>query len=222
MSFSPLPELFHEQLEMCRNASARVLDLGCGDGSFFADLPPLNGRLIGLDRVRPLAGTSAQVVSDARFPGLKPQSFDLVVAANLFRHIIADDPRAGFLSGWCGLLRPGGTLFLFEDEPADSPGAVKNYRDLQEFLLRLMPSGRGPLLPRSSFERLMESAEVGTDWLLGFSRNQVDPNLEAVRSLLLSGEGPVEGERSRLLHALEEDGLAYGDFWWACWRADPA
>ena len=222
MSFSPLPELFLEHLEICRRSSARILDLGCGDGAFFASLLPLEAELVGLDRAGPAAGSAAQVVGDARVPPLRSGTMDLVVAANLFRHIFPADPRAGFLDHWRRLLRPGGALFLFEDEPAGFPAAVRNYRRVQEFLNRLLPAVRGPLLARAGFERLLGSGRWGTDWVLGSGRNELEPDLEAVRGLLFSGHPSPEGEASRLLRALEQDGLAYGDFWWACWRADPA
>ena len=222
MSFSPLPEIFLEHLDKCPGSSARFLDLGCGDGSFFTPLLPLEAEVFGLDRVGPDVGSSAQVVGDARRLPLRRQSLDLVVAANLFRHILPGDPRAGFLVDWQGLLRSGGALFLFEDEPSGFPPGVRNYRQVQDFLLRLMPGGRGPLLARAGFEQLMDKGFVGADWVLGSSRNELEPDLDAVRDLLSGCGGTPEGEVSRLLRDLEQDGLAYGDFWWACWRADPA
>ncbi|MBU8871920.1 MAG: class I SAM-dependent methyltransferase [Gemmatimonadales bacterium] len=222
MSFAPLPKVFLEYLEDCNQPSARILDLGCGDGDFFTPLLPLKAQLISLDRVKPQVGTSPILVADAKHPPFRPRSMDLIVAANLFRHILFGEMKADFLENWCGLLRPGGALFLFEDEPTVFPPAARNYGQVQDFLLRLLPGERGPLLARADFEGLIGRGTVGSEWVLGLGRNDLKPDLEAIQSLLSSNGVAPGSEVSQLLRALDQDGLAYGDFWWACWRADSA
>lgn len=221
MSFSPLPDLFLEHLESTRLSSGRFLDLGCGDGSFSASLNRFGVRGLGLDRRGTELGTAAEVVGDVGRVPLRRRSQELVVAANLFRHIVSTDPLTPFLAHWQELLVPGGALFLFEDEPAERPGPAANYRDLQRFLGQLMPESRGPLMARAEFERCYGVCGNGGRWVFGSCRNEwplaQDPILE-----LLAGDGQARtGEPVRLLRSIERDGIAYGDYWWACWRNGP-
>ena len=81
----------------------RVLDLGCGWGTFEWVLAPRVAEVVGLDfsarsielcRKR-LAATDLDnvrfVQADAGATGLEPGSFDLVIAADLFEHLYPDD-----------------------------------------------------------------------------------------------------------------------------------
>jgi SAM-dependent methyltransferase len=218
MSFSPLPNLFLEYLERAGGPTGRLLDLGCGDGSFFLPLLHSGVRPVGIDRRGPAAGTVAAVVGDVHQPPVLRGSQDVVVAANLFRHIISDDPLARFLDQWQQLVKPHGALFLFEDEPARGPGPAGNYRDLQSFLCRLMPEARGPLLARSEFENSFGAPASAGCWEFGTCKNELAPDRDAVRRMLEGGGLTSGGEAARLSRAIEQEGLAYGDFWWACWR----
>ena len=219
MSFSPLPESFLHDLQRCRAPGRRILDLGCGDGVFLAGLDTGDGLRVDLDRIGPCAGTCANVVGDALTPPLTDGTCDLVVAANLFRHIVSHDAEAGFLDRWWRLLGPGGALYLFEDEPLDQPVGARNYRDLQKFLRRLMPDRRGELVPRRSFEDIARAADPGAVWRIGRARNQTVLDPEAVGSLL-RGDGHPTGEAARLLHTIEAEGLNCGEYWWACRRKE--
>ncbi len=218
MSFSPLPDLFLDHFESCLQNSGRVLDLGCGDGEFFALMDHQGVEMVGLDRMGRAAGTVADVVGDVHQPPLQPGSFDMVVAANLFRHIISDDPKAAFLGRWMELLKPGGALFIFEDEPSSRPGPEKNYKDFQDFLFRLMPAGRGPLVPLAEFKVMAGLANAETRWVSGMDRNEMSPNSDLVLEMLSGDGGKPVGEPVNLAEAIKRDGLAYGNFWWARWQ----
>jgi SAM-dependent methyltransferase len=81
----------------------RVLDLGCGWGTFEWTLGPRVAEVVGVDfsaksvemceRQRTVGGFSNVrfVHADAGATGLPPESFDLVIAADLFEHLYPDD-----------------------------------------------------------------------------------------------------------------------------------
>ena len=111
------------------------------------------------------------MVGDALEPPISAGACDLVVASNLVRHLLAVTGHLRFLGSWLALLKPGGSLFVFEDEPATEEGPAGNYRDLQEFLSRLVPEARGPLLARRDFLDRAAAAHPDVIWEHDLVRN---------------------------------------------------
>ncbi len=214
MSFTPLPKTF---TDLCLNSDfpfPRILELGCGDGRFREALIHRGIISWGLDRVEPLRGTVADVVGDALCPPVAPGMLDLLLAANLVRHLASADPTLFCLTGWLEMLKPGGSLFIFEDEPGDTPAGVARYRDLQDFLCRLLPESRGPLLPLAEFQARVSVLEASAAWDFGMIRNCQTIDSSVVLDMLSRG-GDKEGESGHLMKAIDRDGLDPGHFWWA-------
>jgi len=123
-------------------APARVADLGCGTGTLTV-LMALAGHLVaGLDLAPRMvalardkivaAGVVADVVvGDASSPPWQAGSFDVV----LTRHVLwaMPDPEAA-LTGWIGLLGPGGRLILIEGRWSSGVGLAS--AEVAEFVLR--------------------------------------------------------------------------------------
>lgn len=215
MSIAPLPAPLIDRLDR----AGRVLDLGCGETTLL-DGGKRDGALyVALDRRGPTFGSVANLVADALQPPFRRESFDLVVAAQLFRHIGEPGGAAGILSCWQDLVKPGGALYLFEDEPDLADPACANYVALQAFLARLLPERRRPLLPRSRFEAIIGATDRATGWTLGSAANELKPDPAAVLAMLQGAARDEGGEAARLGRRIAADGLSYGRFWWACWTA---
>lgn len=212
MSFAPWPASFLESVASCDYPGGRVLDLGCGGETAWRPRFRATVTYVALDRHGPGVGTAANLVGDAERPPLRAESFDLVVAANLFRHIVGVRPDADPVPDWRRLLRPGGSLFLFEDEPGAGTEAECNYAELQALLARLMPAARGPLLPRARF-----LAGRTNSWTGGTRRNLERPDTASVIGWLRAGSPQPGGEVARLIDRIDRDGLSYGNYWWAAW-----
>lgn len=222
MSFSPLPAPFLEFLSRCDHPQARALDLGCGEAVSWAAAAPSALSIVALDRRGPAAGSGAGLVGDALRPPLRPASFDLVVASNLFRHILEAAAPIDPLPPWQDLLRPGGALFLFEDEPGDRTPAERNYAALQSLLARLVPESRGSLLAQESFLAARDRAGDRDRWRSGVERNGERADVEAVLAWLKTGAVQAGGEVGRLVDRIERHGLDYGHYWWAMWTRPEA
>lgn len=214
MSFTPLPKIFTETCLDPEIPFPQILELGCGDGCFGEVLTHAGLTSWGLDNSGPERGTVAQVVGDALAPPIAAGSLDVLVAPNLLRHLIPGDPGLGFLSRWMELLKPRGSLFIFEDEPGDTPVQVAHYRDLMDFLRRLMPRSRGPLLPLKEFQARVESLDDAVSWEFGQARNRYPINAQVVLDFLGRPEN-AEAWLKRLIDGISRDGLAPGFFWWA-------
>ncbi|MCK9997277.1 MAG: class I SAM-dependent methyltransferase, partial [Candidatus Krumholzibacteria bacterium] len=172
MSFTPLPKTFTDLSLNQDLPFPRILEFGCGDGRFREVLTDRGIFSWGLDRMGRPGGTVADVVGDALFPPVASGSLDFLLAANLVRHLAPVDPTLGFLTRWLELLNPGGCLFIFEDEPGHSPAGVAHYGDLQDFLFRLMPESRGPLLPLAEFKTRVSTLGFPAGWDFGLVRNR--------------------------------------------------
>ena len=214
MSFSPLPKTFTDICLHPDFSFPRILELGCGDGRFRSILAERDIPSWGLDRFGPDVGTVADVVGDALCPPVARRSLDFLLAANLLRHLVPADPALGFLAGWMELLKPGGSLFIFEDEPGETPAGVARYGELQDILCRLMPRSRGPLLPVADFKARVSNLETAAGWEFGLVRNRQTIESEAVLELLKQGGEPT-GQVGRLMRGIDRDGLDPGYYWWA-------
>lgn len=99
------------------SAGARVLDVGCGDGSFAAGLVASGADVVGIDvaeealqRARARnPGMELQLVEQDRPWPLEDSSFDVVWAGEVIEHV-AD--TAAWLSEVRRVLRSGGSLLL--------------------------------------------------------------------------------------------------------------
>lgn len=102
----------------------RVLDLGCGWGTFGFALAERVGKVVGVDfseksielcRRRLEAsprGNLTFVRADARDTGMDADSFDVVIAADLFEHLYPDDSEQVVEEAW-RVLRPGGRFVVW-------------------------------------------------------------------------------------------------------------
>jgi len=118
---------------LCRRVQRRpppggvsaVLDFGCGTGSteLFLQRAFPQARLVGVDpsaesiRLARVAAPDAEFIATvATHLPLADQSFDLVYSNGTFHHI-PPDQRAAHLAELFRVLRPGGYLFIYENNP---------------------------------------------------------------------------------------------------------
>ncbi|MFO7610507.1 MAG: methyltransferase domain-containing protein [Candidatus Krumholzibacteriia bacterium] len=189
-----------------------VLELGSGDGALTGILRGLGLRVVALDRRPPLPAGGPAVLGDALVPPLRPGSCDLVVAANLVRHLAPRRRALDFLAAWAALLRPGAGLYLFEDAPRPAGGAAGNYGALQALLARLAPESRGPLLAAQGCRRAaakLALAATGGSW-----QNTWNLDTAAVLALLQAGRPRPGGEVAALAESVATEGVACGPAWW--------
>jgi SAM-dependent methyltransferase len=217
MPFAPLPAEFLKILDNISDSHAVVLDLGCGEGHFTQMVSRPGIHVFGLDMS--LSGSPGlDLQGDALDPPVLPGSIDLLLAANLVRHLLRGDPEGTFLHKWQKLLKPGGVMVLFEDEPAESPKAVKNYHDVQLFLAQLVGPGRGPLLPWKKFQKIASGQPYPGSWKFGLEENGTVADPSRVLDFLAGTSGQVAPEVANLMAGIKMNGLAYGSYWWAQWR----
>ena len=217
MPFCPLPATFLDDLHARK--AADVLELGCGDGRLTALLKAEGARPWTLDRAGPLSGARPHVRGDALRPPLRPGRFALVVAANLLRHLWPAVRAEGPLA-WRQLLAPGGVLWILEDEPLLDPPAARHYARLQEWLARLDPQGRRPLLPQQRFVQRSRRWRWPGHWHCGQQENRWPLAHEQVLAWLAGGQPRSGGEIARLCDDIARDGLSCGHCWWARWTPE--
>ncbi len=170
---------------------------------------------LGLDLRHPVTGAVCNLVGDARRAPIRPGTVRLLVAANLVRHVLPRHKLGEHVAHWRSLLKSGGMLFIFEDEPSQSSAGVRNFKDLQAFLAQLMPEARGPLLSQEKFRHLVGAPTVPEGWTFGFQRNEETINASEVMRFLSAGDGAAEGGVAKLIRAIGRDGLDPGQYWWA-------
>ncbi len=102
----------------------RVLDIGCGWGTFCWALGPRVAEMVGLDFSQKsidlcesrLAESAVDglsfVCADARGTGLEAESFDLVIGADLVEHLYPEDSQAVIAEAF-RVLKKGGRLSLW-------------------------------------------------------------------------------------------------------------
>ncbi len=214
MAFSPLPTRFTDILADLDPDCSTVLELGSGEGHFQALVAGQGQTCLGMDIRQPLSSTGCDLVGDARRPPLKPGSVSVLVAANLVRHLVPRHKLGQYVASWRALLKPGGSLFIFEDEPSQATRPERNFRDLQAFLAQLMPESRGPLMPLKRFQQLV-TVEPADGWSFGQQFNHETIDAAAVVEFLSGGDGVASGLVGGLIKSIGRDGLAPGHFWWA-------
>ncbi|MGH2557086.1 MAG: class I SAM-dependent methyltransferase [Actinomycetota bacterium] len=167
---------------------ARILDLGCGDGSHM-NLLSSGGKVVGLDSSLPLLDTASafgHVVAGVgeRLP-LSDSSVNLVHVSHVLHH--AHDHRV-VLGEIHRILRPGGTLLLIETCD-DSP--------LMRLARRLRPEWETvPVRCRFRFAELVADVkgagfvlEAGEQfnvlyWIWGFARRRFKPLERLVKQVI--------------------------------------
>jgi SAM-dependent methyltransferase len=115
----------------------RVLDVGCGNGFLVNELAKrlTVGRAIGIDLWKTDAGHQAPHIAlrnaqlegvadrvqirnvDARSMPFDDETFDVIVSSLMLHHAGGDDDRNRVLSEMVRVLRPGGTLLLYDISP---------------------------------------------------------------------------------------------------------
>lgn len=219
MPFTPLPTSLTDLIDRPESCALRAVELGCGDGRLLALLRRRGLSCLGLDRHSAAAGSVADIRGDALRPPLRRQSLDLVIAANLVRHLLPQQPTLDFLETWLSLLKPGGAVFILEDEPTTMQPAAARYRDLQAFLSRLLPGERGPLVSLASFGRRLPPELRRRVDATGIAANEWPQDGGVAVAMLRSGRPPAGSEAARLADAISADGLACGRMWWCRLRA---
>ncbi len=212
MSFSPLPGPFLHEAGAVASRDHTAIELGAGDGALTGVLAGLGLRVTALDRRRPLPPGGPGLVGDALAPPLATGCCDLVVAANLLRHLAPRRPRLDFLADWVALLKPGGGLYLLEDAPRPATGPAGNYGRLQVLLAQLAPEARGPLLPAAGvWERI---GRLGLKAQGGTWENRWALDRDRVLELLAGGRPAPGSEVAALIAAIADEGIACGPAWW--------
>jgi len=122
-------------------AGARCLDVGCGSGRWSRWLAARGAEVTGIDPTAAMlamarklspGGVSFEAMSatDLAFP---PDSFDLVTAVTVIQHLRpAEQERAAAAMG--RVLRPGGTLFVFDLIDRHDPGRIVFPRAPEEWI----------------------------------------------------------------------------------------
>lgn len=216
MPFSPLPATLTDDLQ--RRSGVPVLELGCGEGDFTAVLAGHGATVWTLDRRGPAFGVRPDVVGDALLPPWRTR-FDLVVVANLWRHLASDLPPCG-PTMWRDLVAPGGALWILEDAPCAAPASARNYRDLQRWLAALQPGARGDLRSRAEFARIRDAWSWPGSWSVGEAENTWPASADRTVAWLREGRPARGSATEKLIGAIEAEGLCYGRFWWARWSAE--
>ncbi len=212
MSFSTLPDAFLNDLSCAQTGLA--VELGCGDGRFTRILKAAGARVVASDRNPSDAFALGHGVrADAVSPPFR--DVDLLIVANLLRHLWDEQGGSQPIDAWIECLARGGRLYIFEDEPATAPGPAHNYRDLQAFLAQVVP-WRQRLLARREFERAVQNGSRLGSWTFGLMKNQFSPpGRHNVLSLLVDECGIIAKNAAELVRKVDAAGLDYGYFWWS-------
>lgn len=169
---APIPELLP--------SPARVLEVGCGDGKFLAELERLGHGWVGLDSspralrlVRERLPGAPTVQGDARRLPFNEGRFDAVVARYLLGALLAPG-RAEAAGELVRVLRPGGFIVV------------------EEFSMEDFRRGKGDEVEAGTFER---NAGITTHYFDAKELRSLFPGLEPLREEELRHELRVEGAR---------------------------
>ncbi len=215
MPFNPLPTILTADLNLL---SHRIdccgLDLGCGDGALGQRLRRAEVPIWEIDKVAGSGGTFPDIVADVRSLPILSGRADLLVAANLVRHLLPQDPGADFLGSWFRTLRRDGVIYILEDLPDCGTPARCNYFDLQAQMALIVGVGRGGLLSPDDFVGLTRGVlpEASIQW--GVCPNQRQPDPLVVLEFLAGQGGRPTGKIRKLMSSIQRHGLDYGDYWW--------
>lgn len=111
-------------------AGVDALDVGCGSGRWSRWLAARGARVVGIDPTTAMLETARNLSPAVTFElmsatdlGFPESSFDLVMAVTVIQHLRpAEQERAA--QAMCRVLRPGGTLFVFDLIDQRDPGRV--------------------------------------------------------------------------------------------------
>jgi 2-polyprenyl-3-methyl-5-hydroxy-6-metoxy-1,4-benzoquinol methylase len=154
------------------HGQGRLLDFGCGGGSFLQRMHQLGWRVTGLDasraaveRIRNQLGLNALVGSLPR-PELADGSFDTVTMWHSLEHV--HDPMA-VLRDAHRLLEPGGRLLVavpnIDSIPFRVFGAAWYALDLPRHLTHFTPATLGAMLNRAGFRVRQTQMQRHSRWL---------------------------------------------------------
>jgi SAM-dependent methyltransferase len=138
----------------------KILDLGCGDGltsfyfrrffpgSFLFGLD-VSGESISMSRKRNIANSEFNVYDGRDIPH-EPETFDIILMANVLHHITDDERKLQMIKECHRVVKSSGYLFIFEHNPFN-PVARKIFRDC--------PFDRGAtLISASSLMKILKDA----------------------------------------------------------------
>ena len=215
--FSLNPEDFHrwlfERLEA--PAGARVLELGCGDGSLWrknAERVPPGWRVTLVDRSRGMLEAAREVLerfpaevtfhrADAQDLPLQDASFDLVMANHMLYHV-PDVARA--LAEVRRVLAPGGRFYA-------ATNGVTHMQELHDVVAEQLPGGSEPPSVEgfslenggAQLRRVFRSVELHT-YPDALEVGAVEPLLVYILSLGRAAPGAKEGLRAALERRLAQ------------------
>lgn len=141
----------------------RVLDLGCGPGTFTraaARLAGGRGQVVGLDsslamvrRARKLGGIYH--VGDAAHPRFPDGNFDVIISSLALHHVAWADRDAVFTQAY-RMLRPGGRLLFCEFVPPFGRVGMAAARGIGEQMVDDPRSDLVDRMARAGFDRIEE------------------------------------------------------------------
>jgi len=116
-----------------------ILDIGCGAGNYtlklLQRLPDLDATIVDLSRPmldraserigKATKGTVTTLQGDVREIELPGESFDLILAAAVLHHLRTDDEWRNVFSKFHRVLRPGGSLWIFDMVESTIPAVQK-------------------------------------------------------------------------------------------------
>jgi SAM-dependent methyltransferase len=113
-----------------RLAGARALDVGCGSGRWSRWLAARGAQVVGVDPTAAMLETARRLSPGVRFEamsatdlGFPPDHFDFVMAVTVIQHLQpAEQARAA--AAMARVVRPGGTLFVFDLIDRRDPGRI--------------------------------------------------------------------------------------------------
>jgi len=88
MPFAPLPTNFLNIFDNLSDSGFTILELGCGEGNFSQLIKRSGISLFGMDYSVLSGNNDLHLVGNALCPPILPGSVDLILAANLVRHLL--------------------------------------------------------------------------------------------------------------------------------------